>query len=568
MLKRKAIPRKQKTRAIAKPKPQAGFVMTVAQKLQNLLDGLRGMASEKFSRRKMFEIHQPFPGVVPVSTKKETLLAMDNAIGSMSSFAFAMGGWDQAGFLGYAFLSELSQITEYRRPAEILANEMTRKWGKLVSTSDDEASKRKLKELEDDLKKFNVQEVFGIAFELDNFFGIGHIYIDVGTEGEELKSPLLINKTKIGVGTLKALRPVEPMWTYPNVYNANNPLKDQFYDPETWFVMGTEVNKSRLLRFISRPIPDMLKPAYLFGGVSLTQLMEPYVNNWLQTRQSVSEITRNYSTPVLKTDMDQMTQTQGAQVVANRAAVYNIMRTNQGLLVCDKEKEDFEIVSASLSGLSELQAQAIEQMAFPAGIPLVKLLGVTPSGLNASSDGEVRTFYDSIASLQEKVGTPNLMKIIEILQLNRYGVIDPGIKWEWAQLWELDEEKKAALRKTDAETDVIYLEAGILDGKAILDKLSSDPDSRYAGLDLGELPDPLAAGQNDLSLEDVVGEVSAKSILKDEEDDPRETRQGRAAPEPRPARTAEEARPAEHQPPGRGEERNAGRSLAERKPLR
>lgn len=552
--KRKA-PKAKRPPKVAAPAP---YVMTRAQKLEQLLHGLQALRPANKKKRTPFKIHEPFPGVVPKSVPKNKMLAMDNNISAMSSFAFGYGGWDQAGFLGYSFLSELSQITEYRRPAEILANEMTRKWGKLVSTSDDPQVKAKLPQLENAMKAFKIQDLFNKAWELDNFFGIGWIFIDTGAPEEDLKMPLVMDKVKVGKGAIKAFRYVEPMWTYPNTYNASDPLKENFYEPETWFVMGTEVHRTRLIKFISRPVPDMLKPAYLFGGVALTQLLEPYVNNWLQTRQSVSEITRNYSTPVLATDMDQMTTTGGANSVALRAQVYNTLRSNQGLLVCDKDKEEFTVVTAALGGLSELQAQAIEQMAFPSGIPLVKLLGVTPSGLNASSDGEVRTFYDSIASSQEKTGTPNIVKVIELLQLHLYGVIDPGIKWEWAQLWELDEEKKATVRKVDAETDILYMEAGILDGQAILDKLTSDPDSRYAGLDLSKLPEPGEPDDNDLTLSSVMGEVSAKSLLKTEEEnnggegeDPDDApkgarRAGRREEAPgAPANPAREARPAE-----------------------
>ncbi len=504
---------------MAKVQPKTGF-------FKNLGKLLLGLTSDEGRPRPLIPnqparqaIPRPWPGVVPTGNQT---LAMDSNVSNMTNFAYAYGGWDQAGFMGYALLSELSQIVEFRRPAEILANEMTRKWGKLVSSSDDPDVKKKLNELEEDMKQFQVREVFNKGFELDNFFGIGHIFIDVGASDKDLISPLLLDPAKIGKGSLKAFRTIEPIWTYPNLYNADNPLNPDFYNPKSWFVMGKEVDKSRLLRFISRPIPDMLKPAYLFGGISLTQLMRTYVDNWLRTRQSVSAITSNFSTPVLETDMDQMTTTHGAQQLAMRAQIYNTLRDNQGLLVCDKEKEGFSIESAPLGGLDALQAQAIEQMSFPAGIPLVKLFGITPSGLNASSDGEVRTFYDSIASLQERIGSPQLKKVLDILQLNRYGAIDDAIHFEWAPLWELDEEKKSLVRKTEAEIDIIYVEGGIIDPMAVVDRLNADPESPYSGIDLGDPPEPElgeeGVGEEDpLDLSTLMGQVSAKTIVKSEE---------------------------------------------------
>ena len=48
-----------------------------------------------------------------------------------------------------------------------------------------------------------------------------------------------------------------------------------------------------------------------------------------------------------------------------------------------------------------LQAQAQEQIAGFAQIPLIILFKITPSGLNSSSQGEVSTFHAWINSEQE-----------------------------------------------------------------------------------------------------------------------------------------------------------------------
>jgi hypothetical protein len=148
-------------------------------------------------------------------------MAQDSQITSTYSFFSNMATWDGYGFMGYSLLSDLAQIPEYRKPSEILANEMTRKWGKVVSKSEDDKAEA-IKNIEDELKRINAQEVFRRAFELDNFFGIGQIFVDLGqTEGDELKTPLDLD-LKVERGSLKGLRTVEPIWVYPNLYNCNN----------------------------------------------------------------------------------------------------------------------------------------------------------------------------------------------------------------------------------------------------------------------------------------------------------------------------------------------------------
>ncbi|MGR0260990.1 anti-CBASS protein Acb1 family protein, partial [Klebsiella pneumoniae] len=73
---------------------------------------------------------------------------------------------------------------------------------------------------------------------------------------------------------------------------------------DAWFVMGKTVHASRFIDLVSRPVSQILKPSYNFGGLSLTQLMEPYVNAWEQIRQEIPKIIKAFTLSGLKTDMD------------------------------------------------------------------------------------------------------------------------------------------------------------------------------------------------------------------------------------------------------------------------
>ncbi|MCA7202024.1 DUF1073 domain-containing protein, partial [Escherichia coli] len=145
-----------------------------------------------------------------------------------------------------------------------------------------------IRQLDEALKRFRVREKFREAAEHDGYFGRGQIYIDVKTPSgnsawlvpDELDKKLYISPRKITKGSLNGFRVIEAMWTYPGVYNADNPLSPDFFNPSEWYVMGRTVHASRMLTMISRQVPDILKAAYNFGGLSLSQMAEPYVQNW------------------------------------------------------------------------------------------------------------------------------------------------------------------------------------------------------------------------------------------------------------------------------------------------
>ena len=180
------------------------------------------------------------------------------------------------------------------------------------------------------------------------------------------------------------------------------------------------MHATRLLTFIGREVPDLLKPAYSFGGLSMSQMVKPYVDNWLRVRQSVSDLISTFSTSGIKTDLSQMLSAGGEQLF-KRLVLFNSNRDNQGLMVLDKDTEEYFNVSTPLTTLDQLQAQAQEHMASVSRIPLVKLLGISPAGLNASSEGEIETFDDTINAGQEALIRPNLTRLLHFVQLNALG---------------------------------------------------------------------------------------------------------------------------------------------------
>lgn len=442
------------------------------------------------------EQYKPPKGVIPESIEKG-ILAMDSTpYGALNEayMGYTYGYPDS--FPGYPYLATLAQKPEYRKMVGTIAEEMTRKWIKLKTVGDDDKAER-VKQLYAAMEKFKVKDRFREAAEHDGYFGGGQIYIDVQsakgvsawTDPVELQSKLFLSDKKIKKGSLKGFTVIEPVWTYPVVYNTDNPMSPDFYKPTEWFVMAKTVNASRMLDFVSREVPDLLKAAYNFRGLSLTQIAEPYVNNWLRTRDSVSDLIHSFTIPVLSTNMGTILQNGGAESLIFRLQLLNQCRDNRGAFAVDnnpQQPEKAEFISAPLGGLDALQAQAQEQMAAVSSIPLVKLLGISPAGLNASSDGEIRVFYDYIHALQQSIFKDNLKRVLDIIQLSEFGDIDPDIYFEFEPLYEMTEKEKAEIRKIDADTDAVNVATGALTGNEIRQKIANDPDSPYHSLDLSD----------------------------------------------------------------------------------
>lgn len=447
---------------------------------------LEARASGRDAPINPFQIPPAPPGVMVGGMAADSFQSAQNII-PMYAWAQQSAYKEGLGFLGYPYLAELAQRPEYRMITDTYAREATRKWIKIKGKDKD-----RIAELVKAMAEWKVAERFRELATLDGFFGRGHLYIDTGRPNDDSK-PLLYVKETIGKGRLKALVVVEPMWSYPARYNAQNPLSPDFYNPQIWHVMGKSVHATRLLTIVGRELPDILKPAYTFGGLSLSQMAKPYVDNWLRTRQSVSDLIHAFSTMVLKTNMQAIVSGAigGMSNLLNRVKMFNLFRDNHGTMTIDKDSEELENIAVPLGTLDKLQAQSQEQMASVAGIPLVVLLGVTPSGLNASSDGEIRTFYDKVHSYQEHTFREPLTTVINVIQLSTFGNIDDSIDFEFVPLWQMNEKDAAAIRKSDAEADVAYVNAGVVSNEETRERLATDEEGLYYGVDLtGPPPEP------------------------------------------------------------------------------
>jgi phage-related protein (TIGR01555 family) len=482
----------------------------------------------------VFAIAQHPPGVGP---GKGADMAMDDGFNSAMQWgnaAFSQAGAEGVTFLGYAYLSELAQRPEYRVISETIATEMTRKWIRFTVADGDDDKADQIKEIEAEFKRLNVRDLFARATQLDGFFGRGHIYIDTGDtkDPNELKQSIgdgwdKLSTAKIKKGTIKSLRTVEPAWCYPTSYNSLDPLADNWYRPDSWFVMGKNLHSSRLITFVGREVPDMLKPAYSFGGLSLSQMSKPYVDNFLRNRQSASDILNAFSVFVLSTNMGEQMQADG-DAFFKRADLFNNVRDNRGLMMIDKDTEDFHNVSASLAGVTDILNKSQEMMCLPAHTPTVKLWGVQPQGLNADSEGVMRSFYDYIHSYQEHLYRDKIRRVLGLVMLNIWGKTDDSIDFEFEPLWALDEKGLGEVRKLEAETGQILVDTGVISQEEERKRVASDPDTLYQGLDVSDLPD-LFSEETEGGLEPIGGKPEVVAAQVENVDKDAEAKQAKAA---------------------------------------
>ncbi|WP_272930912.1 anti-CBASS protein Acb1 family protein [Acetobacter indonesiensis] len=114
--------------------------------------------------------------------------------------------------------------------------------------------------------------------------------------------------------------------------------------------------------------------------------------------------------------------------------------------------------------------------------PLVKFTGITPSGLNASAQGEIRVFYDRIHAFQENVFRTPLTTILHMVMLSLWGEVDADITFSFRSLWQMDEATQVEMQKTRADIDARNIRSGIVTPHEARTRTAQDLHSPYDGI--------------------------------------------------------------------------------------
>ena len=443
------------------------------------------------------------------------VMAMDACIKNvLSGFRSELYNAGTPMFAGYGLLSSISQEALIRAGVETIADEMTRKFVKFRYDVDDSKDdhEQEISDLEEQAAKYKIKDIFNDAAQKDGYFGGCLVYIDVGDlDDEEALEPLTLDKKTFKKGMLKGFKVIEPINIYPGEYNTTDPTDKHYFNPEYWYILGRRYHASRFLYFVSNSVPVLLKPSYNFFGIARAQLALDYIAHFVENRESAQELLNKFSLTCWKTDMTQVLAGESCQDLVKRVRMFNKMKSNNGTLVVDKEKEDIMQINTPLSGVRDIVDMSLSLLTAVWRIPKIKYIGEGEGGLNASSKEQMRSFYDFILSQKEKMFTQPMETVLKILQLNMGKDINESIGFEFPSMVEMDDADIAQLNKLKADTAVQLINAGVVSQEEVRQNLSMDKHSGFSMIDVDDLPE-----QQEQPNEKEVVEVEDEDLVMDE----------------------------------------------------
>lgn len=238
-------------------------------------------------------------------------------------------------------------------------------------------------------------------------------------------------------------------------------------------LLGNFIHYSRCFRYTGHDLPWWQRISENGWGMSIFERLWDRLTAFDSTTQGTAQLVYRAYLRVLKlADLRQAASLspEGQQGLARRIDLMTRFQTNEGLTLISDEDE-FEAVTYAFSGLDTVLVQMGQQLSGALQIPLVRLFGQAPVGMNATGDSDIRLFYDGLHQQQEMRLRRPLTRAIKALAASERIKLPDTFKFTFNPLWQLLPKEKVELAETVTRTVLSADELGIISRKRTLEEL-------------------------------------------------------------------------------------------------
>jgi hypothetical protein len=305
-------------------------------------------------------------------------------------------------------------------------------------------------------------------------------------DGQDPATPL--NIETVGKDQFRGLKVFDRWQLRPSLQNMVVDGIDyglpEFYDIisniATGQVSNVRIHHSRVIRQIGIQLPVMQAMTEEWWGESVIERMYDRLVSFDAATSGAANLIQKAHLRTVQIDKLREVLAAGGKAEENLLSMFHHMRmlqTNEGLTLLDKE-DTFAAHSYTFSGLSDMILQFGQQIAGATGIPLVRLFGQSPAGLNSTGESDLRMYYDNVAAQQESRLRDGMMKVLRVMHKSLFGTMPPdNFDFDFVPLWQTSTKEKADIATAVTTTIATAYEKGIIDQTTALQELKQSSES-------------------------------------------------------------------------------------------
>lgn len=256
----------------------------------------------------------------------------------------------------------------------------------------------------------------------------------------------------------------DPEYGLPDAYIVTDPVDGAM----------TRVHHTRCIRFVGNNLPFWKRQAELYWGASVIESVFDELKKRDNVSWNIAQLTFLANLRVLK--MNDIGQTLAATDPQSQAELYrtltaqNWLASNMGIQIMDAA-DGFETHQYTFGGLADCYQQFIMDVSGAAEIPVTKLFGRSPSGLNATGESDLQNYYDMIGEKQESILRPILNKLLPPFMVSMFGAVPDDLDFDFNPVSEPSDKERMELAKTGTDNVVAALNAGMISKRTGLQEL-------------------------------------------------------------------------------------------------
>lgn len=225
------------------------------------------------------------------------------------------------------------------------------------------------------------------------------------------------------------------------------------------------VHHSRIIRFIGRELPYLERMAEMYWAASEVESLYQDVVKHNNVAANMAALTFRANVDTMEVQsLDQLFSLTSGDMQRrfwNTMQCQSVMQSNFGLRLVDKGNQ-IHNTQYTFTGLQEVYEAMALDLCGASHIPMTKLFGRSPAGMNATGESDLTNYYDYIDTLRESKLRPILQQLLPVLAMSAWGENPEGLEISFPPLWKPKAKEMAEIveRKTTAIRDAF--QAGLL----------------------------------------------------------------------------------------------------------
>lgn len=300
-------------------------------------------------------------------------------------------------------------------------------------------------------------------------------------DGQDVSTPLRMDT--IGKDQFKGLLVLDRWLVQPSLQNLVKEMGPDLGKPKFYRVVNDaqalvnmDVHYTRVIRLDGVPLPYWQRIAENGWGQSILERIWDRIVAFDSTTEGAAQLV--YKAHLRTVKIKGLRDIIGTGGKAYEALIKNIemirqFQSNEGLTLLDIEDE-FETTSYTFAGLDDMLLQFGQQLSGATQIPLVRLFGQSPAGLNSTGESDLRTYYDNVTRQQDRQLRPGVAKILEVVHRSLFGAPPPDdFTFDFAPLYEMNDKEKAEVVKAKSDAILAAFSEGVITKATALRELKA-----------------------------------------------------------------------------------------------